>query len=116
MGLITLFIFPIPAFGVLYFFSDFTVVDFFDIERFQPSHLVIGTLIGIAYAYFANILLETKPFKSIPLRVDELVKSMHLTKLDAIFLAICAGVGEELLFRMGIQHYLGLTITSILFV
>ena len=48
--------------------------------------------------------------------MDDLVRSMKLNYWDAIFLSICAGVGEELLFRVGVQHYIGPFWTSILFV
>jgi membrane protease YdiL (CAAX protease family) len=41
---------------------------------------------------------------------------MNLRVRDGIFLSLCAGIGEELLFRSGIQTYLGWQITSVLFV
>ncbi len=41
---------------------------------------------------------------------------MNLSVFDAIFLSLCAGIGEELLFRGGMQFYLGPCLTSIIFV
>lgn len=41
---------------------------------------------------------------------------MNLRLFDYFFLSLCAGVGEELLFRAGVQFYLGPIVTSILFV
>lgn len=60
--------------------------------------------------------MKLEIFKTIPLRVDKLVSSLNLTFWDALFLSLCAGIGEELLFRVGVQFYLGVILTSILFV
>lgn len=46
----------------------------------------------------------------------DLVRPMKLTNAQIIFVSICAGVGEELLFRGAIQPFLGIWFTSILFV
>lgn len=116
MGWVTLLVFPIPAFIALYFTHDFTLREFFDLDRFKFHHLITGGIIGIVYAYLANFAMETKLFKSVPLRVDQLVKSMNLTIGESIFLSICAGVGEELLFRVGVQTYIGPILGGILFV
>lgn len=116
MGLVTLLLFPIPAFLVLYFVSDISFHDFLDLDSFQITPILWGAAVGIAYAFFANELMKFKVFKSVPLRVDELVRSLNLTVWDSIFLSLCAGIGEELLFRAGVQTYLGPILTSILFV
>ena len=55
-------------------------------------------------------------FEKMPNRVENLVKSMNLNFIDVVFLSVCAGVGEELLFRAGIQPLLGVWVTSVLFV
>jgi membrane protease YdiL (CAAX protease family) len=41
---------------------------------------------------------------------------MKLNYFDGFFLSVCAGVGEELLFRSGMQYYAGIWITSLFFV
>lgn len=60
--------------------------------------------------------MRAKVFKSLPVRVESMVRDMKLTFWDCVFLSICAGVGEELLFRSGVQFYLGPIITSVVFV
>lgn len=116
MGLITLLLFPVPAFVALYFTHDKQLSSFLEIDSFHLKTVFLGGCIGIAYAFCANQLMKLKVFKSVPLRVDELVKSLNLTVWDSLFLSLCAGIGEELLFRAGAQFYLGPVITSILFV
>ena len=55
-------------------------------------------------------------FDKLPVRVETMVRNMKLSVWDCVFLSICAGVGEELLFRSGMQFYLGPLITSVIFV
>lgn len=116
MGWITLLLFPIPAFIVLHFFENKSFTDFLELNSFRLLYVFIGCGVGFTYAYLANLVLQLPIFKTVPLRVDELVKSMNLSFTDALFLSLCAGIGEELLFRGGVQFYLGPVITSILFV
>lgn len=116
MGWVTLLLFPLPAFLVLYFFENRSFLDFLELNSFSWQTLLWGTGIGILYAFVANLLMKIKIFETVPLRVDQLVRSMNLTVKDAVFLSLCAGIGEELLFRSGIQFYLGPVITSVLFV
>lgn len=116
MGWVTLLLFPLPAFLVLYFFENRSFLDFLELNSFSWQTLSWGTGIGILYAFVANLLMKIKIFETVPLRVDQLVRSMNLTVKDAVFLSLCAGIGEELLFRSGIQFYLGPVITSVLFV
>ncbi len=116
MGWITLLLFPIPAFLVLYFFEDKSLVDFLQLNSVNFSSILWGIGAGVTYAIIANYILNFAVFKTIPLRVDKLVQSMNLNYLDAVFLSLCAGIGEELLFRGGFQFYFGPIITSILFV
>lgn len=47
---------------------------------------------------------------------EKLILSLNLNTFDKFFLSFCAGFGEEILFRCGIQHWLGIWITSILFI
>lgn len=62
------------------------------------------------------ILFKAPIFKTIPLGIEQMVKNLKLNYVDAFFLSICAGIGEELLFRSGLQTFFGIWITSFLFV
>ena len=116
LGLITLFIFPIPSFVGLYFFEDIFPLDVLALNDFRIIPILYGTILGLAYGVLSLLLIQAKVFDKMPNRIEHIVKGMNLTILDCVFLSICAGVGEELLFRSGIQFYLGPIITSILFV
>jgi uncharacterized protein len=116
MGWVTLLLFPIPAYLVLHYFEDFSFEDFIQWSSLSFYPVFWGLISGIIYALIANKILSFKIFDEAPLKVDELVRSLNLKLHDAIFLSLCAGIGEELLFRVGFQFYLGPFITSILFV
>ena len=42
--------------------------------------------------------------------------STRLTYHELIWFSICAGVGEEILFRAGIQPYIGIWLTAFIFI
>lgn len=116
LGFVTLLVFPIPAFLALHFIEGQTFADFMEFENVHFDIITLGIIVGIIYAALAALIMRLPIFNTIPLRVDELVSSMNLNYFDAFFLSVCAGVGEELLFRVGVQFYLGPIITSVLFV
>ena len=116
LGIITLIIFPIPTFLVLWYAEGITPWEIFQFDSFHPMALAFGIEIGILYAFIALLVMRAKVFQDLPVRMETMVKNMKLTILDCIFLSICASVGEELLFRSGVQLYLGPLITSVIFV
>lgn len=116
LGLITLIVFPIPTFVALWYFEDISFWSILQLENLTVLKLGLGIELGIAYAFLALLLMQAPVFEQLPVRVETLVRNMKLSIWDCIFLSICAGVGEELLFRSGIQFYLGPLLTSIIFV
>ncbi len=116
LGWITLLVFPIPAFLVLHFREDYSLSEFLKLEDINIVSIGLGIELGVAFAFLALLLLSAPVFDKLPNRVELMVKQMNLNVFDAFFLSMCAGVGEELLFRVGLQFYLGPIITSIIFI
>lgn len=116
MGLITLLIFPIPTFLVMWYFEDTSFLELLQLESITYLKLGVGIELGILYAFIAMLMMNAPVFDKLPVRVETMVKNMKLSVWDCIFLSICAAVGEELLFRSGVQFYLGPLITSVIFV
>ena len=116
IGLATLIIFPIPTFLTLYFAEGIGPWEVLELDRLNAYTLGIGMEVGALYAWLALGFMNARVFKDIPTRVEDVVKNMRLNIIDCIFLSVCAGVGEELLFRSGFQFYLGPIITSVFFV
>lgn len=116
LGLVTLLVFPLPSYFFLQTMEGLDLKEFLQLDHIKTIPVSYGILFGIIYAYFALIILRAQVFQELPLQIDKLVKDLKLNYLDALFLSLCAGIGEELLFRSGVQHYLGIIATSILFV
>lgn len=116
LGLITLLVFPVPTFLVHYYANQISPLEILQFENFSVLKVGLGIQFGIAYGFLAMLLLKAPLFDKLPTKIDDLVRSMNLNFGDALFLSFCAGFGEELLFRSGVQYYLGIIITSVLFV
>ncbi len=109
-------LFPIPTFLILGYFEGKSVYELFDLNSICSFNNLIGILIGIIYAFIALKLLKAPVFDALPDRIETTIRAMKLTTFDMIFLSLCAGIGEELLFRVGVQYYLGPWLTALIFV
>ncbi len=116
LGLITLLAFPIPTFLGLYFAEGILPLEILDLDNFLWWPMLMGLLLGTGYAGVALLAMQARVFDKLPVRIENIVRQMKLSVLDCIFLSFCAGFGEELLFRSGVQFYLGPIITSVVFV
>lgn len=116
LGLVTLLLFPLPGFFLLDFFQDTSWTEFFQVKKIDPISIGYGLEFGFAYAFIAYLFMKAPFFDALPNRVDRIIDQLPLTYADGIFLSACAGIGEELLFRAGIQPLLGPWITSVVFV
>ena len=116
MGLVTLLVFPIPTFVGLYFLEGTEPLEILDLKNFTFGQTAFGIVIGMLYAVIALAFMQASVFDKLPNRVEHIVANMNLNIWDCLFLSLCAGVGEELLFRSGVQFYLGPLITSVVFV
>ena len=78
--------------------------------------LTVGIVFGIITAKAGWQIIELPKLADTKIFFTNLIKPLKLNSGQIIFISICAGVGEELLFRGAVQPMLGIWITSILFV
>lgn len=116
LGLITLIVFPIPTFVVLYYFYNIQPLEILQFESFQIIPVGFGLQLGFIYGILALLLMKSRIFDDLPVNIEQVVKRMRLSFLDALLLSLCAGIGEELLFRSGVQFFLDPVTTSIMFI
>lgn len=116
MGLVTLIGFPILGYFLSYGLDFTHVVEFLKPPSFTIIPVGYGLMFGFSYAFLALLFMDAPIFDSLGNRMEHLIKQLKLTVVKGLFLSVCAGVGEELLFRASVQPYLGIWITSILFV
>lgn len=114
--MVTLLVFPIPTFFFLIYFEGTEWLDILQLDRLSILNIGLGLQLGFIYGLFALLLLRSSIFDSLPGNVERAVRSMKLSVLDSIFLSFCAGFGEELLFRSGVQFYLHPLLTSLIFI
>jgi len=115
-GLITLILFPLPAYFVLKHFEGWDVNMFLELDKLQIEPILLGLEFGVIYAALALVILATGILKEEKMKQSKLLQQLNLNIFDMIFLSLCAGIGEELLFRIGVQYYLGPILTTIIFV
>ena len=116
LGIITLVIFPIPALWALWYFDNQSVWNILDFKHFLDPKTLLGLCWGMIFALISMRVFQFKIFGNELDRQEKLIQSMNLNLVDKIFLSFCAGFGEEILFRSGVQHWMGIWITSILFI
>lgn len=115
LGAATLIVFPLLALPIWYF-TDTSIKDVFVVDLkilySIPNFLSAGIFFGLIVIW----LTELKFFEESLAKYRNLLSNFKLTRLQVIFLSICAGVGEEIFFRGAVQPVLGILITAIIFV
>lgn len=116
LGIVTLLGFPILGMLILWFFSSINPIQVLDLcSIFKPS-IFLGLFIGVVFAKISLILFNTSFFKEELSGQMKMILDLKLNFWDKIFLSFCAGFGEEILFRSSIQHYLGIWLTTFIFI
>lgn len=92
------------------------ITHFLQLDRIISTWTGIGMQFGIAFGIFMLILTNTETARKSFSVQHQLIRAMRLNVLDILFLSFCAGFGEELLFRVGVQQWLHPVLASIAFV
>ncbi|NBO62053.1 MAG: hypothetical protein EBU82_14045, partial [Flavobacteriia bacterium] len=100
LGLLTLIGFPVLGYLWLFGLQLHHVGEFFQWdERLNPIAIGFGLMFGFVYAFIALLFMQAPVFDGLNSRMENLIGELKLSVLAGIFLSICAGLGEELLFR-----------------
>lgn len=88
------------------------------LERGLPigQQVIAGVVVGLLTAGMAWLIITRHFFKEQLAYYQELIQAFTWTGMRILFISCCAGLGEELFFRAGIQPFLGIGWTSVLFV
>lgn len=89
---------------------------FLQLDKINWTWLFIGIEYGLLVGIFMLILTNTEEAKKAFSHQLRLIKSLNLNLIDILFLSLCAGFGEELLFRVGVQTYLHPILATLFFV
>lgn len=116
LGLFTIIGFPLAAFVINYFFSSKSFWDIFISKQGILNELLIGMCLGILSGLFAWRIIKLKILKPVREKYQDVIGSLRMNIGTIIVVSICAGVGEEILFRGILQSYFGIWITAVGFV
>lgn len=78
--------------------------------------MVAGVVAGLLSAGVAWFIITREFFSGQFVYYQKIIQTFTWTPGSIFFVSLCAGVGEELFFRAGIQPFLGIGWTSLLFV
>ena len=114
MGAITLYGFSFLAMLIVFFFAKPHFSDL--VFRGSPLiwQLVHGTIFGLCAFFIINVYLKSNHLGDLTKMVEELAGKLNYTQI--FFISFAAGFGEELLFRVALQHFFGIWPTAFFFV
>jgi hypothetical protein len=78
--------------------------------------VVMGLFFGSLTALLAVVLINGRRFRTVRHFFQDLIHDINPTLVNIVFYSLCAGVGEEILFRAGIQPLIGIWPAAIIFV
>jgi membrane protease YdiL (CAAX protease family) len=116
LGLGTLVVFGGLGILLVEFFQEDNFISMFKQGLPLGWQILAGVSVGLISAGIAWVIISRAFFKKQLNYYQQLIQTFTWTPGSIIFVSFCAGVGEELFFRAGIQPFLGIGWTSVLFV
>ncbi len=87
-------------------------------DNLQDWGLQLGA--GIVYGWLSSLLmlqlLRRRVMDAARTVFSNLMQRFRMRTVDIVFISLCAGMGEELLFRGGIQPWIGVWATAVVFI
>lgn len=99
--------------GIVFFFL---LQDFLVLKDFQFVFIFLGIVFGGLLVMIINFYLEID--ENVLFLRDQflLIRFLKFNLVDCIFFVFCVGFGEEMLFRVGIQLWIGFYFIFVFFV
>lgn len=116
IGLLTLFTFGIGGYILIEYAHGKSFPTLFSEGKPFFFQFAIGAAAGLLSAGLALIIITRRFFTHQKNFYFKMISQWKLTFAEMIFLSLCAGTAEELFFRAGLQPFLGIWWTALLFV
>lgn len=78
--------------------------------------IALGISYGIIAAFSMARLMKLQAFNKVNRYFDNIFAGTRIYVIEIFWFSFCAGVGEEILFRAGLQPYLGVWLTALVFI
>ncbi|MCT4582789.1 MAG: CPBP family intramembrane metalloprotease [Flavobacteriales bacterium] len=116
LGLVTLLGFTAIAFIIHYFTVESSFFSLFKSDYNMLLQIGVGAIYGTAVALIGWRVMQLPLLKPELAKYTAIFNGETLNFFTITFISLCAGIGEEIFFRGILQGYLGILLTSILFV
>lgn len=116
---ITLLGFPALGYLLLWLFNGVSFNEFLallEFDQLKDTINLIGLEMGLLYGFIVLVISQAPIFKELAVPQTKLLERLNLNLADALFISLCAGFGEEILFRVVLQTWFGPWTTSFLFI
>ena len=115
LSLFTLIVFSTAGYLIVHFFiEDKSLLDM--LGKHYVEQIGYGLAYGLAIGLIGISAVETPYLRPVTAFFRGLFNRSKINLLDVLFASLSAGIGEELLFRGGLQYFFGIWLTSIFFV
>lgn len=116
LGMVTLLMLPL-SWAILWLLGkNPSPIDFLQLDTLLFWPVVGGLAYGSAFGFLMLWATNTEEARKSFRRQLQIIRSFHLTLFDCVFLSLCAGIGEEFLFRITLQEWIHPLINSVIFV
>lgn len=116
LGLITLIGFGLGGILIIEYLQDLRFVEVWNSGDRPIRQVGVGSLAGLLASSLALFIITRKFFDKEKAFYYGLIDRLGINRRGIIFISLCAGIGEEIFFRAAIQPFLGIGLTSFLFV
>lgn len=107
----------ILSWAIITFIQDSSIYEkFINSPEQWMLQISTGFVYGTAGSLFIMLLIQIKFLYKIKLFFLEIIQSFRLKIIDIIIISLFAGFSEELFFRATLQTYLGIWLTSLIFI
>lgn len=89
---------------------------FFRLGELTSTWTLIGIEFGLLFGAIMLIATSVESAKVSFRHQIQLIRSFRLSFFDCLFLSLCAGLGEEFLFRIALQEWLHPLLAAVVFV
>lgn len=116
MATITLLIMPLIGWVISLFSSKVLLWDRWVGNKSISHQIFIGLGVGVLAGFLARKIIEMDFMEPVRARYAARFADLKLNWISVIYISLCAGIGEELLFRGAIQPLIGIVLTAFVFV
>lgn len=116
LGFITLFGFGLGGILIIEYLQDLRFLEVWNNGDKPIRQIGVGGLAGLLASGLALFIISREFFEKEKTFYYNLINRLCLNRSGIIFISLCAGIGEEIFFRAAIQPFLGIGLTSFLFV